>query len=209
MISTPNHPRKASEPVLQLAPVSTQRCGRHEYSSLVDVGPRQHNFKRRTLSSTIASPFRLAGVVGRRIEPAHPASNEQWDQRRGRQWRGTRECALLILVQQRLGLDITRISGRAGPTDHHRGPQGQGQDIRAEAWGADGELDKGAQVSYRATDPRRLLTSWAPRQRIDLQPATSYQRLLVHRCSAYYKLSPEGDPVTKGISVHPTPESRM
>ncbi|TFK29721.1 hypothetical protein FA15DRAFT_752516 [Coprinopsis marcescibilis] len=47
------------------------------------------------------------------------------------------------------------------------------------------------------------------RQRVDLTPATSYQRLLVHRCSAYYKLAPENDPVTKGISVHPTTESRI
>ncbi|KIK08888.1 hypothetical protein K443DRAFT_671944 [Laccaria amethystina LaAM-08-1] len=47
------------------------------------------------------------------------------------------------------------------------------------------------------------------RPRIDLTPATSYQRLLVHRCSAYYKLAPETDPTTKGISVLPTIESRI
>ncbi|KAF4593001.1 hypothetical protein EYR38_008708 [Pleurotus pulmonarius] len=39
------------------------------------------------------------------------------------------------------------------------------------------------------------------RQRIDLTPSTTYQRLLVHRCSAYYGLRPESDPLTKGISV--------
>ncbi|KAI6164636.1 hypothetical protein EDD17DRAFT_1561657 [Pisolithus thermaeus] len=32
------------------------------------------------------------------------------------------------------------------------------------------------------------------RTRLDLTPTTSYQRLLVHRCSAYYKLAPETDP---------------
>lgn len=47
------------------------------------------------------------------------------------------------------------------------------------------------------------------RTRIDLTPATSYQRLLVHRCSAYYRLSPESDPVTKSISVVTTLESRI
>ncbi|KAF9240709.1 hypothetical protein BU15DRAFT_45653 [Melanogaster broomeanus] len=47
------------------------------------------------------------------------------------------------------------------------------------------------------------------RPRIDLTPNTSYQRLLVHRCSAYYKLAPETDPNTKVISVLPTLESRI
>ncbi|KAF9475010.1 hypothetical protein BDN70DRAFT_841524 [Pholiota conissans] len=45
------------------------------------------------------------------------------------------------------------------------------------------------------------------RQRVELSPATSYQRLLVHRCSAYYRLAPEADPVTKGIFVMITAES--
>ncbi|KAH7913826.1 hypothetical protein BJ138DRAFT_1001385 [Hygrophoropsis aurantiaca] len=47
------------------------------------------------------------------------------------------------------------------------------------------------------------------RPRVDLMPTTSYQRLLVHRCSAYYKLTPETDPVTKTISVVYSPESRI
>ncbi|KAG6866588.1 hypothetical protein C0991_002076 [Blastosporella zonata] len=47
------------------------------------------------------------------------------------------------------------------------------------------------------------------RARIDLAPATSYQRLLVHRCSAFYKLAPESDPNTKGIIVVPTLDSRV
>ena len=48
------------------------------------------------------------------------------------------------------------------------------------------------------------------RQRVELTPATSYQRLLVHRCSAYYKLSPENDPLAKGtIFVLITQDSRM
>ncbi|KAG6821206.1 hypothetical protein H0H93_004027 [Arthromyces matolae] len=47
------------------------------------------------------------------------------------------------------------------------------------------------------------------RNRIDLTPSTSYQRLLVHRCSAYYKLTPDNDPATKGIFVVATSESRI
>ncbi|KAG5647486.1 hypothetical protein DXG03_009421 [Asterophora parasitica] len=47
------------------------------------------------------------------------------------------------------------------------------------------------------------------RTRIDLTPSTSYQRLLVHRCSAFYKLLPESDPTSKGIIVSQTPESRI
>ncbi|KAF8074962.1 hypothetical protein FPV67DRAFT_606515 [Lyophyllum atratum] len=47
------------------------------------------------------------------------------------------------------------------------------------------------------------------RPRIDLTPSTSYQRLLVHRCSAFYKLAPESDPASKGIIVLPTPDSRI
>ncbi|KAF9525337.1 hypothetical protein CPB83DRAFT_859653 [Crepidotus variabilis] len=47
------------------------------------------------------------------------------------------------------------------------------------------------------------------RTRVELTPATSYQRLLVHRCSAYYKLQPESDPVTKALYVVPTSESKI
>lgn len=47
------------------------------------------------------------------------------------------------------------------------------------------------------------------RVRIDLTPSTSYQRLLVHRCSAYYRLSPEADASTKNIIVYYRTESRM
>ncbi|KAJ7574440.1 hypothetical protein C8J56DRAFT_979617 [Mycena floridula] len=44
------------------------------------------------------------------------------------------------------------------------------------------------------------------RARIELTPATSYQRLLVHRCSAYYRLLIENDPTSKSITVLPTPD---
>ncbi|KAE9399567.1 hypothetical protein BT96DRAFT_688224 [Gymnopus androsaceus JB14] len=37
--------------------------------------------------------------------------------------------------------------------------------------------------------------------RADLTAATSYQRLLLHRCSAYYRLQIDVDPVSKGISA--------
>ncbi|OCH96251.1 hypothetical protein OBBRIDRAFT_787325 [Obba rivulosa] len=45
--------------------------------------------------------------------------------------------------------------------------------------------------------------------RIDLNPSTTYQRLLVHRCSAYYKLAPESDSTTKTIYVYYRAESRI
>ncbi|KAG1746590.1 uncharacterized protein EDB91DRAFT_1219589 [Suillus paluster] len=54
-----------------------------------------------------------------------------------------------------------------------------------------------------------LINDRSFRTRLDLMPATSYQRLLVHRCSAYYKLAPETDPVSKTISVIPTLDSRI
>ncbi|KAH6903491.1 hypothetical protein BKA70DRAFT_1301142 [Coprinopsis sp. MPI-PUGE-AT-0042] len=44
---------------------------------------------------------------------------------------------------------------------------------------------------------------------IDLAPTTSYQRMLVLQCSAYYKLVPETDPATKNIFVRRTPDSRI
>ncbi|KAJ8521235.1 hypothetical protein ONZ45_g2045 [Pleurotus djamor] len=47
------------------------------------------------------------------------------------------------------------------------------------------------------------------RNRIETNPATTYQRLLVHRCSAYYGLRPETDSVTKAIYVCYTSESRI
>ncbi|KAI0820311.1 hypothetical protein BC628DRAFT_1398324 [Trametes gibbosa] len=47
------------------------------------------------------------------------------------------------------------------------------------------------------------------RVKFDLTPSTSYQRLLVHRCSAYYKLAPETDPVTKNINIYYRSESRI
>ncbi|KAG6328713.1 hypothetical protein ID866_10376, partial [Astraeus odoratus] len=47
------------------------------------------------------------------------------------------------------------------------------------------------------------------RTRLDLTATTSYQRLLVHRCSTYYKLAPETDPINKTISVALTPDSRI
>ncbi|TFY62135.1 hypothetical protein EVJ58_g4059 [Rhodofomes roseus] len=45
--------------------------------------------------------------------------------------------------------------------------------------------------------------------RITLSPSTTYQRMLVHRCSAYYKLQPEADTATKGIAVYYRTESRI
>ncbi|CAL1714591.1 unnamed protein product [Somion occarium] len=47
------------------------------------------------------------------------------------------------------------------------------------------------------------------RTRIELNPATSYQRMLVHRCSSYYNVSPETDSTTKMIFVSYRAESRI
>jgi hypothetical protein len=47
------------------------------------------------------------------------------------------------------------------------------------------------------------------RRQIDFSPATTYQRMLVHRCCAYYGLSTETDPVTRAITASTTTDSRM
>ncbi|EGN96738.1 hypothetical protein SERLA73DRAFT_184898, partial [Serpula lacrymans var. lacrymans S7.3] len=47
------------------------------------------------------------------------------------------------------------------------------------------------------------------RSRLELVPATSYQRLLVHRCSAYHRLQPDTDQLTKNITITATIESRI
>ena len=54
-----------------------------------------------------------------------------------------------------------------------------------------------------------LTRAWMSRSRITISPSTTYQRMLVHRCSAYYKLQPESDTSTKGIAVYYRTESRM
>ncbi|KIY53377.1 hypothetical protein FISHEDRAFT_15321, partial [Fistulina hepatica ATCC 64428] len=45
------------------------------------------------------------------------------------------------------------------------------------------------------------------RNRIQMHPSTSYQRLLVHRCSTYYKCTAESEPGTKAIFVNLAAES--
>ncbi|KAI0031436.1 hypothetical protein K488DRAFT_52047, partial [Vararia minispora EC-137] len=50
----------------------------------------------------------------------------------------------------------------------------------------------------------------AHRPRTEITTQTSYQRLLVHRCSAYYKITPEIDPTVKNrIQLIPTIDSRI
>ncbi|KZT27919.1 hypothetical protein NEOLEDRAFT_1130422 [Neolentinus lepideus HHB14362 ss-1] len=44
---------------------------------------------------------------------------------------------------------------------------------------------------------------------IDVQPSTTYQKLLVHRCAGYYKLRPENDSVAKGLVIIRTFESKI
>jgi len=67
-------------------------------------------------------------------------------------------------------------------------------------------FDTLAMLTRLLPNPTLLITK---SDRINLTPSTSYQRLLVHRCSAYYKLVPESDPTSKGITVSPSPDSRM
>ncbi|KAI0272368.1 hypothetical protein BC834DRAFT_344559 [Gloeopeniophorella convolvens] len=45
--------------------------------------------------------------------------------------------------------------------------------------------------------------------RIEVSTATSYQRLLVHRCSAYYRVVPESDTGSKSIWITSSSESRI
>ena len=47
------------------------------------------------------------------------------------------------------------------------------------------------------------------RPRLDLQPATTYQRMLVHKCSAYHRLTSETDNATKITFVSLRTDSRM
>ena len=45
--------------------------------------------------------------------------------------------------------------------------------------------------------------------RMDVTAATSYQRMLVHRCSSFYKTALEVDQITKAFSITLTPDSCM
>ncbi|KAI0063999.1 hypothetical protein BV25DRAFT_328926 [Artomyces pyxidatus] len=47
------------------------------------------------------------------------------------------------------------------------------------------------------------------KSRIEVPTTTSYQRLLVHRCSAYYKVSPESDSSSKSIFLSWASESKI
>ncbi|KAF8576481.1 hypothetical protein K439DRAFT_1640488 [Ramaria rubella] len=47
------------------------------------------------------------------------------------------------------------------------------------------------------------------RNRAELTPASTYHKLLVHRCAAYYKLTPETESGSKGIAIVVTSESRI
>ncbi|KAG8904934.1 hypothetical protein FRB99_000988 [Tulasnella sp. 403] len=48
-----------------------------------------------------------------------------------------------------------------------------------------------------------------PYPRATLYPTSSYQRLLIHRCSAYHRLTPEVETANKAISIIATTESRI
>ncbi|TFY79173.1 hypothetical protein EWM64_g4837 [Hericium alpestre] len=45
--------------------------------------------------------------------------------------------------------------------------------------------------------------------RIEISPSTSYQKLLVHRCSAFYKVVLENDTISKSIIVYASEESKV
>ncbi|TRM65508.1 hypothetical protein BD626DRAFT_488987 [Schizophyllum amplum] len=53
-----------------------------------------------------------------------------------------------------------------------------------------------------------LIFERTPR-RLELSATSSYQRLLVHRCSAYYRVQPEHEAGAKTIHVSLTPDSRI
>jgi len=57
--------------------------------------------------------------------------------------------------------------------------------------------------------PVTCLSANKPYLKAGVAAQTTYQRLLVHRCSAYYRLTLESDGGTKSISVIATPDSRM
>ena len=44
---------------------------------------------------------------------------------------------------------------------------------------------------------------------MDVNPTSSYHRLLVHRCSAYYRLAIENAPTGEGVILYPTADSKM
>ncbi|EJD41184.1 hypothetical protein AURDEDRAFT_169773 [Auricularia subglabra TFB-10046 SS5] len=46
-----------------------------------------------------------------------------------------------------------------------------------------------------------LISDRLIRTRLECPAQTTYQRLLVHRCAAYYKLQPESDPNTKSLTA--------
>ncbi|KAL1667104.1 hypothetical protein GGF50DRAFT_98608 [Schizophyllum commune] len=46
-------------------------------------------------------------------------------------------------------------------------------------------------------------------RRLELSASSSYQRLLIHRCSAYYKVQPDHESGAKTIHVSLTPDSRI
>ncbi|KAH7101484.1 hypothetical protein BKA62DRAFT_594895, partial [Auriculariales sp. MPI-PUGE-AT-0066] len=54
-----------------------------------------------------------------------------------------------------------------------------------------------------------LILDRATRTRLECPAQTTYQRLLIHRAAAYYRLSPEADSVTKLLAVSVTQESRV
>ena len=47
------------------------------------------------------------------------------------------------------------------------------------------------------------------RSRVELTPASTYHKLLVHRCAAYYKLVPETESGSKVITIVIATDSRM
>ncbi|KAL1743262.1 hypothetical protein HDZ31DRAFT_65211 [Schizophyllum fasciatum] len=53
-----------------------------------------------------------------------------------------------------------------------------------------------------------LICERTPR-RLELTASSSYQRLLIHRCSAYYKVQPDTESGAKAIHVSLTPDSRI
>lgn len=54
-----------------------------------------------------------------------------------------------------------------------------------------------------------LISVTKPHPHKTFQPTTTYHRLLIHRCSQYYKCTPEVDTALKTITVFAVVDSRM
>ncbi|KAG9012184.1 hypothetical protein FRB94_006552 [Tulasnella sp. JGI-2019a] len=116
------------------------------------------------------------------------------------------------------------VTGRSGTQSPSLpGPFNQSTLGAGPSSGGDSEIDPAILEALRSPKERLFVLKLAdameslinergagkPNPRTSFQPTSSYQRLLVHRCSAYYKLTPEAEQATKAIIVIVNLESRI